>query len=331
VLIRQTAPVFGAAKNLVPTKGEWQVNLSYRGLSSDTHYNGTERQRQRERQRTFVINKQRALDIGVSYTATDHLGFTLGVPIVKASWAVPTPIGPTPGPRAEQEASGLGDITLTGRYWMFAPESRHNVSVGLGIKAPTGKYDVKTEYPNIDGTNRASKAIDQSAQLGDGGWGAVLEVNAFRQFKRATLFGSGTYLANPRDTNGTPSILVGLGLANSPGFRQEGLLVNSVPDQYLLRLGAVAPFGNSGLAASLAYRVEGLPRYDLIGGSHGWRRPGYEMFVEPGLAYTKGSSTLSLNVPIGFARNRLPNSYSGRKGDATFPSYIVLTGLSYRF
>ena len=323
--------MFGAASRLVPAKGEWQASLSYRNLESYVHYSGTEQQRQREREGTNVINTQQALDIGVSYAATERLGFTLGIPVVKASWAVPTPIRPVPGPRAKQEASGLGDISLTGRYWLFAPEGRHNISLGLGIKAPTGNSNVTGRYPNIDGTNSAVKAVDQSVQPGDGGWGILFDVQAFRQLSKLTLFASGTYLANPRDTNGTPSIIVGLGLGNTPGFAQEGLLVNSVPDQYLVRMGALMPVGPTGLGVSLAYRVEGLPRYDLIGGSHGWRRPGYEMFAEPGIAYSRGGSTWSLNVPIGFFRNRQPNPYTGRAGDATFPKYILLTGLSHRF
>jgi hypothetical protein len=323
--------VFGAASKLTPAKGEWQLSLSYRGLESETHYSGSERQRHREREQTYVINTQQALDIGVSYAATDRLSFTLGIPLVEASWAIPSPLRPVPGPRAKQEASGLGDVSLTGRYWMFAPESRHNVSLGLGVKAPTGEHDARQEYPNLDGTNPAVKAVDQSVQLGDGGWGILFDVQAFRQLRKVTLFASGTYLANPRDTNGTPSIIVGLGLGDNPVFAEEGLLVNSVPDQYLVRLGAVTPIGKKGLGASLAYRVEGLPRYDLIGDSHGWRRPGHEMFVEPGIAYSRGGSTWSLNVPIGFYRNREPNPYSGREGDATFPDYIVLTGVSYRF
>lgn len=161
MLIRQTAPVFGVASRLVPAKGEWQVSLSYRQLKSDTHYSGDERQRQRERAGTYVINTQQALDIGVSYAASDRLSFTLGIPIVKSSWAVPTPISPVAGPRAKQEASGLGDASLTGRYWVFAPEKRHNVSLGLGIKAPTGEYDATQVYPNIDGTNAAVKAVDR--------------------------------------------------------------------------------------------------------------------------------------------------------------------------
>ncbi|HEX6904200.1 MAG TPA: transporter [Thermoanaerobaculia bacterium] len=307
------------------------MNLSYRDLESDVHYSGSERQVQRETLGTYVVNTQQALDIGIHYTMTDRLSFSLGIPVIKASWAVPTPIAPTPGPRAKQEASGLGDIILGARYWTFAPESRHNVSLGLGIKAPTGEYNATQRYPNIDGTNNTVKAVDQSVQPGDGGWGVVLDVQAFRQYSMVTFFGSGTYLANPRDTNGTPSIIVGLGLGGNPTFANEGLLVNSVPDQYLVRMGAVWPLSDTGAGLSLAYRVEGLPRYDLIGDSHGWRRPGYEMFVEPGISYSKGASTFSLNVPIGFYRNRRPNPYSGREGDATFPDYILLTGYSYRF
>ena len=125
VLIRQTAPVFGAASRLVPEKGEWQVSLSYRDLDSDTHYSGSEHQRVREREQTFVVNTQQALDIGVSYAATERLSFTLGIPLVRASWAVPTPIRPVPGPREKQEAEVVGDVSLTGRYWLFAPETRH--------------------------------------------------------------------------------------------------------------------------------------------------------------------------------------------------------------
>ena len=45
----------------------------------------------------------------------------------------------------------------------------------------------------------------------------------------------------------------------------------------------------------------------------------------------KAGAAASLNVPIGFYRNRQPNPYSGREVDATFPDYILLIGLSYRF
>src|SRR5207249_248815 len=78
---------------------------------------------------------------------------------------------------------------------------------------------------------------------------------------------------------------------------------NSVPDQFMFRVGGAVPIGKSGLSASLAWRGEGLPRYDLIGGSHGFRRPGIELFVEPGFSYAKGRQVYSVEIPIGYYRN----------------------------
>jgi cytochrome oxidase Cu insertion factor (SCO1/SenC/PrrC family) len=55
------------------------------------------------------------------------------------------------------------------------------------------------------------------------------------------------------------------------------------------------------------------------------------MFVEPGVSYAKGSHVYSVQIPIGYYRNRFPNPYTGNKGDATFPKYIVLASYGYRF
>lgn len=331
MLIRQNAPVIGASDDVLAEAGQWQVSLSYRGLESDTHYSGTERQFEREEQENYVINRQMLMDLGITYTVSSRLALSLGIPYVDASWSIPLPVRPDPGPRSQQDASGLGDVSLTGRYWLADPAeaSEGNVSLGLGIKAPTGDEGSTDVYPNIAGESPDRKAVDQSIQPGDGGWGVIFELLAFRRVGPATLFATGTYLANPRDTNDTPSILVGLGVDDRPGL--EGLEVNSVPDQYVARLGSTFPSGLDGLSLSLAGRIEGLPRYDLIGDSHGWRRPGYEIFVEPGLVYTRGASTFSLHVPIGVERNREPNPYTGRAGDATFPDYITLASYSYTF
>jgi hypothetical protein len=330
VLVRQNAPVLGASDDL-PSAGEWQVSLAYRGLESDRHYSGTEEQVHREELMTNVINRQMLLDLGITYSVSSRLSLSLGVPYVDASWSLPTPIAPEPGPRAQQDASGIGDLSLTGRYWLKDPATAGawNVSLGLGVKAPTGDDHATDIYPDITGGNAVEKAVDQSVQLGDGGWGAILEVVAFRRIGPATLFATGSYLINPKDTNSTPSILVGLGVGGSPA--NADLLVNSVPDQYVARIGSTFPSGLEGLTLSLAGRIEGLPRYDLIGDSHGWRRPGYEVYVEPGLVYTKGRTSFSFHVPIGVQRNRQPNPYTGREGDATFPDYVTLASVSYRF
>jgi hypothetical protein len=85
-----------------------------------------------------------------------------------------------------------------------------------------------------------------------------------------------------------------------------------------------------GFNATLAWRMEGLKRYDLFGDSHGWRRPGTEMFVEPGVSYSRGNHSVSFNVPLGYYYNRRPNPYTGNRGDATFPRHIFLSTYSWR-
>ena len=130
--------------------------------------------------------------------------------------------------------------------------------------------------------------------------------------------------------NKTPSILTVLGISTAPGTPNAGLGVNSVPDQYMTRLGASVPIWK-GFAGALAWRMEGLRRYDLFGDSHGWRRPGTELFIEPGVSYGIGPHTFSFNVPIGYYYNRRPNPYTGNAGDATFPREIFLTSYAWRF
>ena len=66
MLIRQTAPVFGAA-NPYQAPGETQVSVSVRELRSYTHYSFDVEQVQREQLGTNVINQQRAIDLTVTH------------------------------------------------------------------------------------------------------------------------------------------------------------------------------------------------------------------------------------------------------------------------
>ena len=68
----------------------------------------------------------------------------------------------------------------------------------------------------------------------------------------------------------------------------------SVVDQFGARLGVGAPLKFAkGLGASLSARMEGVPSSDLIGGSAGFRRPGYSIGIEPGLSYSWKRNSLS--------------------------------------
>jgi hypothetical protein len=323
--------VLGASASNYLEPGEWLLSASARGLRSNDHYNGIEEQVARHERHNYVVNEQYLLDLSATYIITQRASATLAVPIVQASWSIPLPAQPVPGERNEQNARGIGDISATARFWLGSPEKhpRGNVSLGVGVKAPTGDHRATDSYPDLTGGNEAVKPVDQSIQPGDGGWGLMLDVQGFKRIGTTMFYASGTYLANPRNENGTPSLLAGLGLSGNAAFYDR--LVNSVPDQYLLRAGASFALGKGGWSGALGLRMEGMPRYDLFGASNGFRRPGYEVFAEPSVYFARGPWSWSLSVPIGIQRNRLIDPNTALEGDATFPDYIVLTGTTYRF
>jgi copper chaperone CopZ len=347
VLIRNNAPVFGANASPYSEPGEWQLSLSSRNLVSNDHYNGKIEQHERQERQNYITNRQNLFDVGLTRVLTPRISMSVGVPFVRSAWAFRDPSSPLPGPRVEnaQWGKGLGDISVTARSWVFTPATHPdwNVSVGGGIKFPTGNsaaqdsfLDLTGAIPGILGNAvpgfvpvERKQYVDQSVQPGDGGWGLIAEAQGFWRVKRGLLFASGSYLANPQDTNDTPSIVAILGVPTGPGTPSEGLGVNSIPDQYLARIGGTVHVWK-GFSASLAWRLEGLKRYDLFGESHGWRRPGTSMFWEPGVAYSWGNHSITLNVPIAYYYNRHRNPYTDRPGDATFPRHIFLTSYSVK-
>ena len=332
MLIRQNGPVFGSS-NPYSQPGETQLNISTRNLRSTDHYNGPVEQVQRQTLGTYVVNIQHAVDFTITHSFTERFSASVGVPIIGASWSIPSPLTGGETARAIQQGRGLGDISISGRGWVLPPDrfTSGNLSIGLGVKMPTGDSAAKDVYPDITGANTKQRFIDQSAQPGDGGWGMIMELAGFKDVPHAQLFGQASYLANPRDRNNTLSIAYNISPLASPKMNPDGTSYNSVPDQYLARLGAAVPIGRTGFVAALAWHVEGVPRYDLIGQSHGFRRPGVEMFLEPGVSYAKGPSVFSFSVPIAYYRNRFPNPYTGNPGDATFPNYVFLASYGRRF
>jgi hypothetical protein len=329
VLIRESAPLFGAASSTYLQPGRWEFDVSFRDSTADRHYSLGVYQEQRTALGTYVINKQQQTLFSVSHAVTPRLSLSVNVPVVSASWSIPSPTTPTPGPRATQHGQGVGDVSALGRMWLFDPgtHATRNLSVGVGIKAPTGASDQTDTFVNLTGTGASAKAVDQSVQPGDGGWGAQFEVQGFIAIGRTFAFGSANYLANPRNVNDTPSILVGLGLPSTTAPLRN---VNSVPDQYVTRVGLGVPVWK-GVGVSVSWRTEGVPRYDLIGRADGFRRPGTEMFIETAITYSRGNSTIAFNLPRAFYRYRAPDPYTGAKGDATFPDWMAIASYSYRF
>lgn len=322
---RQNVPVIGMQRNPYLGKGQWQFYAGYRWQRSDRHFTGKHEEKQRETEHSEVINNIHLIDFAGTYAISQRLNVSLSLPIFLAERSNPIRSAGIIVDRAETQARGIGDMSLTGRAWLFGTEKNpgQNVALGLGLKFPTGKYNVQDTFKTLTGS--VVRSVDQSIQPGDGGWGVVLDVQAFKLlFGQVTLFGSGTYLINPQNTNGT---LTGRGRPSEA--------VMSVADQYLARVGFAFPIlPKHGLAASLAGRWEGVPVTDWFGASDGFRRPGYAVSLDPGLIYTRGAHTFSVNVPIALSRNRqrsVPDLRDGRHGDAAFADYLILLGYTRRF
>jgi hypothetical protein len=323
VLLRQTSPMFGVTGPIEQQVGTWTLTFSARGSSADTHYSGTVEQTQRHVDGTYVVNEQHSITANVGYQLTPRWNLNAAIPFIEASWGIPSPRTGGPAARANENARGLGDVTTLARFALLAPAPYRtwNVFVGGGVKLPTGNYKATDEFPDGNGLNNAERYVDISVQPGDSGWGIVSDVQGYKAFGRFTAFGQGTYLANPKDTAGpTRGTLEGAAPSN----------YNTVSDQFVVRAGASATITRS-VEVSIAWRMEGVPRYDVIGRSDGFRRPGVEMYWEPGITINAGRHTMALNLPVGYYFNRFPNPYTGARGDATFPAYVALATYSVRF
>ena len=86
--------------------------------------------------------------------------------------------------------------------------------------------------------------------------------------------------------------------------------------------------------------MECIPSEDLIGGSSGFRRPGYVISAEPGLTYTAKKINVYAFVPVALKRNRT-QSYADKIqtvktgtytiGDAAFADYAINVGATFKF
>lgn len=314
-------------------KGAFLTGANFRYFNSYKHFSGKEEHKYRVEQGTEVINNSYFLDLSLTYGLTDRFYGTFTLPLVYHDRSSMYEHGGNPpnglGERHTTYAKGLGDLRFGVGYWMLNPHKHHlgNFAIGLGIKLPTGNFGAKDVFNN-QGEQRNQTillTVDQSIQPGDGGLGATVDIQAYRMIsKKFMINGTFYYLVNPRETNGEAA--------------RNGTNEFSVADQYAYRLGASYISPVPGLSFYLGGRREGIPVYDLVGGSDGFRRPGYVISVEPGINYVKGNFAVNLNVPFAVERNRT-QSYLDRKlstpenrrhGDAAFSDYLVSLGFTFK-
>jgi hypothetical protein len=310
--IRFTTPVNlgGIGQAHAQSGGQWQVGLSYRHLSSDEFFVGSESspssgpggQPPEFKIHTFVA------DIG--YAFNDQFRLRLAVPFSTGQLVVHLP----PGSQSEQTATGIGDVSLMGEGWLLKPRThaRGNIAFGLGFKAPTGSHTIESN----------GAVADQRVQPGDGGWGILLGTQAFHQItERSNAYATGFYMVSPKSHSDV----------------QRGTAYWSVPDVYSARLGATYDVQQDwGLSLSLGGRFDGIPVHDLVGGGDETtvKTSSQILYADPGMSVGRGRGTFTLSVPVRMWVNREKSELeqsSGAVNGGGFAKYLVFAGYAWRF
>ncbi len=324
---------------LQTTEG-FQAAVGYRWLHSDRHFVGDQEHPERQKEGSEVINNSNFLDVSLTYAFTPRYSATLTIPfsindrsqVVRSNDTSRTILQ-----RYHTQSAGLGDIRLTGNAWILDPVNapKGNLLVMLGVDMPTGEKDAKDTFQAFDApTGRIvarDRTVDQSIQLGDGGWGMVMELYGYYGLgKGLNLYANGSYTVTPEEKNGVRTYR---------GSPYEAIM--SIADTYMGRVGVdymVLP--KWGLALSLGGRIDGVPVNDAVGGSEGFRRPGLSIGIEPGVSLSRNGWMFAVTTPVAVYRNReqsVPDKQQTaatgvyRHGDAAFADFVVNASISRRF
>ena len=293
-------------------KGEWQLGIAYRRLTADQWFVGRQLREDKAPFGQPLLLNINSVDVSVDYGVSDRTRVTLTLPFSHGTHSRLY----ADGVRHKVSASGLGDISAIASRWVT-----RNFELGIGVKSATGRNDVRSDYYLPAGTT--TFFVDQSIQLGDGGWGVILQGRAFREvFRNASVYVTGSYLVSPRNQTG---VIQG---QSGPYSRVRV----SVPDVYDARTGVSYNF--SDFAFSVAGRMDGIPRRDLIGKSDGFRRPAIIGYIEPAVSATRGRETVSFSVPVRAYANFRPSAIDrqlGSTGGGDLAKTLFFANYQHRF
>lgn len=320
------------------SKSEWNINITNRYFKSFRDFRGTTELKFPDD--SVQVVRSFTTDITISRLLTKGWSIAVSIPVSANSRSSKTEHGGINNPRHSTQSFGIGDIRLTANKWMLTPTVRQkiNFQLGLGLKLATGDYQYQDHfYRREDSTVLAP--VNPSIQLGDGGTGIITELNTFYVVNRSiNFYGNFYYLINPRDQNGTSTLLGRIpSSADQRAQVKSGSSVNSVPDQYTMRIGA--NFKLNDWLMSIGIRNEGVPVHDLTGGSNGSRRAGHNTSIEPGIVYSMKKASLYTYVPIIVSRktrqsvtdkieSEILNRMVYRQGG--FANYLVFLGVQIK-
>lgn len=315
-------------------RGDLQAGVSYRYFKSFRHFRGTHEEADRVTNGTEVINHSHNWEYSVSYWLSGKTSVILGIPTQINTRSSLYEHGRTE--RHKTFSRGLGDVRIGIQNWLFEPGAKSwNVQLGTALKLPTGNFNSSDIFYNV-GVSRSPEVrpVDQSIQMGDGGFGVILETQTYVKLsEKIAMTGGAFYLINPLEKNGIRTFREKL----NPLLANEAIM--SVPDQFSSRVAinySINEISNVGIGG----RYEGVPVNDIIGGSAGFRRPGNILSIEPQYSFMKNNLSLNFSMPLAVRRER-PQSFTDleyqrttgtfRQGDAAFADYALNVGIQYTF
>lgn len=310
---------------MVLPAGKWSASLAFRFYNSRQDVLGDE---PLDHPLIYANTHVYGFDLSTTYAITDRFNVTLDLPYQYGSRATVIEHNHT------VYADGVGDPRIRLDYWLLDPKKspNRNVSLGLGLKIPIGVDDA-SDYAYRP-TGKVLRPVDPAIQPADGGWGIILACHAFTSlyfpdlpyadwFKNTYAYADAIYVFNPEETNDTQTIFADIPPLTA--FGDKGLTFDSIPDQWLARMGvSQVVWPSQGVSVSAGVRWEGVPAYDVFGGSDGWRLPGNSLSFEPGVTWTHGKETFSVFVPIAFHRHASRSAPFERLGIAPGPGLATI-------
>ncbi|HEV8286357.1 MAG TPA: hypothetical protein VGQ09_18745 [Chitinophagaceae bacterium] len=313
---------------------EWVLDVNSRYFKSFRDFKGGEDQKTAVSDRS--INRVFTFDITASRILKNGWSLSFNLPLTSNDRSTTIEHGGAGKPRHSTKSFGIGDIRLIAYKWVIKPAIRQkgNIQLGLGLKFPTGNYQYQDYFYRKE-DSAVLAPVNPSIQLGDGGTGIITELNSYYILNEVlSLYSNFYYLINPREQNGTSPLL---GRFPTPVQIKNGSTVNSVPDQYTIRGGVNGSFNR--LITSVGIRAEGIPVHDLVGGSDGNRRAGYNISIEPGVIYNFKKTSVIFYLPVMIKRatkQTVPDKVASEQtGSYTllqggFADYLIFIGASFK-
>jgi hypothetical protein len=303
------------------TDQRWQVEIAYQQLDTNDFFVGDERNDAAGPLGRPPKREVNLYNLNFSYGVSDRFTLQLNVPYSASTSAVQQGT-PQSHRFYSWDTDGFGDLSVEAEYWLVDPKkpSRLIGSVAVGVKSPTGSTSetgtVFSPAGDVEGP------VDEAAQLGDGGWGMLLRGQGSAQLGGPWFgYASGYYLVS----------------LNTHYDVRQGGNYRGVPDVYSARLGAAYQLpAYQPLVLTLGGMINGVPVHDLIGGGDlYWRRPGYEIYLEPGLTWTYNNThTFTFSYPLRVDQSKkdsLLDQSLNRVIGADFAAHLIKASYSRRF